>query len=1756
MLNKAFTKKKKWITGAVASGLALAIVATGIYQSSEAALAKASLPKIEKYNQENGLENPFTILEIAPSYADAKIGYLVNGQEPAYYDENGVKAIADMGSAEERKERYSTNSASFGSAPHNFSAFSDLNGKAFDYSDFDETSSDTKTKSFTTYGEFKQVATGTGDYLDLRNLDTTYVQLGTTSVTMTDVLKLSDDRTQHSLYSDDVVFEFRSAASTEVGYKLTFQEYSAVTDNTVRIPFKTVADYDTDVAGDETLFNWFYYLKDAKIAPVKTDYDTAAADYSTEHPNGATAIYTLNNTFPQDKITAIYRKYNGDSYTYMGYVFYDSTDSAFKYQPVNGSAAILVSGEDKDSTGIDQTTWASLLIGDTDEYYTIRYYSDLNDSDRMNERLYVSQVEKTTTTDVDANGNNLAAVSATVAKKTIRISAGDEPSERLISIEDPLTYHVFYYLPSTTDEFAYYYDDDATTRAANKAKTTHNFVSDFTKAENETIKYNGGFTNKEWFKQYVLDLVYNATDSTKDECSKSVVDVITKLPSDVTADDITNADLIYIQGGNYTVTKDMTTATAKALVESIGIDKPIVVEGELLYDGVYDSSAVTPAVKNGSDTNPLTNLYTLVFALEQSSLVDKSLADYITDWDTLPTKYANSRLQAKNQSYTNRTVFVFNGDSQVTGKSIVCADFVKTLSGDSIKNSDGTVIYDSYKEVREDISQERFYLNVAKSTAEFNEAISIATCIRHIISFGDRRVTSKDALRVLDIEPFYSPVVEANPETLFGGKYTYKNSNGEFVELSGVVYDANSRDIMSTNWIKKYIGTQIADDSKITIKGMGTREFVSNIQDLNETYDLIYIGLDTQYLNTDINTIDGKYVKSNKTVYNDSTMDGLVYTHIGDLFNGDNAKDNKGMATKGTNYRGSGNDLTFEKTRELQSYVEAGYAVIFSDDFFVYDRTTGAVTGVNNATIDEKSYMHDFAQWVINNNYIGKNVSVKKNFVTDENVKTTTGNSVVANREDFKQYLSISKLNVEIIDNVQPQAYYVNTNNANVYSTDNYHYLKMNSDGVYTLDFKVKLTNDAAVDTSNTTYDCKLFIDHDADGRYEDIEALNGLIIKDANNNDVDQSLDNGAYKFHLTTGTTYSITRRVPDGYVGFLPWKLVFYENNRIFATTSGSSSTNLVKTAIEGYSAIYDTSDRPEINILQITSGNSLATNLNLKETKMEQLYQEVKDFEIKVDQVSIRDLIANDNNAVYTGDVLDYLMNYDMLVLGFADSYYFWHIDKDDKVVWALRQYTLSGRSILYTHDLNSTNDQYIDAVQPWGTLANKYLRDVQGMDRYGVTASQLLTLSAKYGAFVADYKSRYDNDVYLDIFGNASTKSTKNGSLIDRYGWNNTTLLRYHYTNKKPNGYGDISIQEFNGLQHTNEYVTDKVTRTNKGQITEYPFHIPEEITVADTHPQYFQLNLDTDTKDTNYDDDIVVWYTISNQNNAAYGNDNNKAKTNYYTFDYNDARNNYYIYNKGNITYTGAGHSSIGADREDERRLFVNTLVAAYNAGDHAPIAKFRQYPREMANDIDAMYEPFDVNLRNAAGKETGGYIEENVSVYFKTVNNNLQNNAVVDSATGMITYKTINAQYYVEAKEGDAGAIKIGNDYYKIIVPVSMKKNVNSNGIELTGDTQNVTSYYALDNYSIYTVEFDIDDLMTTTTSSDKVKLDKHNVKIFIRLSVDTPTVDSTVTEKYTDGTTKTETRQGMNHSLDVLPGSDSLNELTINFTELYELK
>ena len=132
------------------------------------------------------------------------------------------------------------------------------------------------------------------------------------------------------------------------------------------------------------------------------------------------------------------------------------------------------------------------------------------------------------------------------------------------------------------------------------------------------------------------------------------------------------------------------------------------------------------------------------------------------------------------------------------------------------------------------------------------------------------------------------------------------------------------------------------------------------------------------------------------------------------------------------------------------------------------------------------------------------------------------------------------------------------------------------------------------------------------------------------------------------------------------------------------------------------------------------------------------------------------------------------------------------------------------------------------------------------------------------------------------------------------------------------------------------FLTNKVQAANEGQITKYPFAIPDSIFVADTHAQNYQLDLEYDS-----DGDVLVWYNLAGTSNRDDGKKSavNSKSISVYDGKNQDSRNNYYIYTKGNVTYTGLGHSTSSNSpmSDDEIKLFINTMIAAYRSSASDP---------------------------------------------------------------------------------------------------------------------------------------------------------------------------------------------------------------------------
>ena len=109
---------------------------------------------------------------------------------------------------------------------------------------------------------------------------------------------------------------------------------------------------------------------------------------------------------------------------------------------------------------------------------------------------------------------------------------------------------------------------------------------------------------------------------------------------------------------------------------------------------------------------------------------------------------------------------------------------------------------------------------------------------------------------------------------------------------------------------------------------------------------------------------------------------------------------------------------------------------------------------------------------------------------------------------------------------------------------------------------------------------------------------------------------------------------------------------------------------------------------------------------------------------------------------------------------------------------------------------------------------------------------------------------------------------------------------------------------FTNLGYGAPNTSKQTKKINDGLITTYPFVLDDNIQIATTHNQYYMLNLE--------DPKIIPWYNIIGNNRDPY-----------------DSWNHYYTYSKGNITYSGTGHTNTNFP-DEEQKLFVNTMYRAF----------------------------------------------------------------------------------------------------------------------------------------------------------------------------------------------------------------------------------
>ena len=1733
---------KKYIAGILTIALAAGVCQS--YGSMEVSAKEMTLPGIEKLVQDTvaSSDGTFHILEIVPFKKDASIGYLIGGEEPV----SDGRKLSELPAASERQTAM---------AAINNNRLGDLAGS-------------NGPVSFATYSE------GGSRTEEIRG----------------SFVKNAENKGQYTYTQTEPEYRLFVAGDSNERYDRHSTIEASGASNENKKSVSPVFSKVSDAAGG----NLEMTIGDTgETALAATKY--ALTPY-VENSNGSmndinTAAFNADDYVNWE----VYTKTADDVYTYLGKVVYGSnlpagyaiqstattsedTSGASENQGESTTAensglvtAASASGNDAAAgSGNEMQTFSVQSTSGNDiETSEQRIMTASDPSSEQNKNLYILNMANTTpylwaTWRENPDGTGGSYTLNTPADSYFVQFKENTSGEYYVSKVLLSSGNGDYKLSDSyqrNDNGKYVLESSGTMQVSLRgepgfdASNSYDFIGDNAKDALDTVAYGGGFYNKEWFKKQVLNLSGTSRyesgspsgtgeeiDQLKIEVTTLTVEELAKLvnPGEQAyyGVDLDNVDLIYLSGrGSYAAESVNMTSAATALTKMIfGIKDtngerndadrvPVVMD----YGFYSQNKTLAEEPNNNQNNKILTQMALTILKVSDDNIAKEVASKGDAYWNGQTAASLSLGDSVKEALYDN----VYLNDDSVT--PYVASDFLTDCKGTAAKVA-------TFGAVLKEIQYENFLAKKNNSNAaQMDEEISKASITRYILNWYMHRVTVKSSIRVLDLEPCcdFSDTLKSKLQT-------------DVVNMMGM--------------------TGIYDASAINITQMSSAEFIGKIEDLNEKYDMIYLGARVSKMNTE----------NGVTVYNDPQMKGLIYSHVGDYYDyatetntenvtlaretynarhrlqdsslDHNKTDDDDSTNKSADvYRGPGNDMNSTRYEEFCQFIKAGYPVVIADAFIKVDNNNIPVA--STATLDKNSYFYKLVDFALQKDANGQYLYWQKNIFTESQLKDTTadtklGTTLSARRSVFCNYLNLSKLSVNWVTTygaAYPQELKYNSNQNGASNGGSLEKI----DGKYQLQYIFNLQNDAAISQTGTTYDCKLFVDKNADGRFsgsdyvegktytssEEVSGLTVYIRKGDEWNKVDPIATANGNRYELRTGETYRVIRALPEEYVGVIPWKLVFYDN-----------ADRLVRTAKSGYTSVPQQNGKKTIRVLPLLSDDNrnnwnLHDEQNNSNSTFSKCINGLTDWNVvgldqvgadgkvtpskSIDSMTVTYLVNEKLKIGGTSDTdiqkiyqesYNLFQQYDMLILGFGDAYRFGYtsgasdiyynrldnVKRNLAVGWAVRDYIESGKSILFTHDTTS----YVNNIQSaimwndegyaeknntnywyWGYEFNKTIRASVGLDRYGALKEYYQQRAASTTGEEQKRDQEYLNTLKSYTFDEIKEPNSDN-ELWQKEGLTKYTVVRFlrsyledlRTTNSsevwfpvknsllKQAGYDNGNGPDWNHPSNLlmGDYAGSSLiaTQVNEGQITQYPYQISanEQLEISNTHYQWLQPNMELD-RNGDGKNDIVVWYCISG---VAEGN---YQKTNIYNITPNDVVNNYYIYTMGNVTYSGAGHSK--PSKESEIKLFVNTMIAAYNAGVTAPSVSFKDKSGSKIQSVYMLYDP--VNHIVLDDKNNG-----TISVNFQADDYNI-----------LAGGQQLCVEFYKSCADDTSGAISVDGITGKVL----RLKTDGEDGLKITDSNGNVIlpierngvmNCYPITNGATYTLKYSSDEmgLFRTDTS------------------------------------------------------------------------
>ncbi|MCM1105876.1 MAG: DUF5057 domain-containing protein [Blautia sp.] len=854
-------------------------------------------------------------------------------------------------------------------------------------------------------------------------------------------------------------------------------------------------------------------------------------------------------------------------------------------------------------------------------------------------------------------------------------------------------------------------------------------------------------------------------------------------------------------------------------------------------------------------------------------------------------------------------------------------------------------------------------------------------------------------LRILEVQPCDQYIYGSDGwkdyyQALFPWYHPKSSKNNSWLEDSSLIE-------VTTMPTWEFIGsTGRYDYGELDDTGNLVRLTTESSDDLTAKYDMIIFG--------------SKQDESNgKTGYNKYSygvdLGRLVYTSIGGTLTDNPNRQIEGIRlSTNLDMRYAGNDITLKKLLECEDFLRAGKPIVVDEGLYAGNQVDTSKVDRDSKIYDlltysgighENLFVHDSIESAKMKSLISQNVCRLEFYeegypieYTYSEVDKNYGGGMARGVINHEVYHAKESDNTAVLE----YHFYIYGNAADTYNV--YLNLDLDGDGVYSGSLKqlneVYNMNDAEPESPHTV---------------DTSEPALGMNIYDANRNLLGTTdPKNPSGSFALQANTEYYATRVIPSSQQGIIPWKLEVQSRTNSYLRSSAIDYTAVFNSEKDGILVLqmnlskdmktdrvgtsftkdrivvkngesYSAFDTRRIAYDKDGAPETTASLDNATAKKFRTYLDPVNEFDVTIQFLYNSDwrklFNTNEPYEVKLANWEAFLTNYDMLVFGFIDSCEF---TENQVFAEGLKDYIAQGKSVIFSHDTVYGSDAYYTGHSYLYNNYTSWLRTMAGQRRSYYNKQSDGTYEKSYTDVKSNgttvtfaSQSNLNNGSYRQYFKQLS-QDVDGDTVYSRFwgtyvnDWADNSNFLYlrtlvNYTNYKTDRVTKDNWLNRNGW--TNGAVTSYVKMTNNGQITTYPYHINDTIEVLTSHLQYYQLDLEYLEEG-----DVNVWFNLSDTKDdqvRAYlkesGKGNGKnTSTNLYSARDQDCRNSFFIYNKGNITYTGSGHTTGTVMPDDEVKLFVNTMIAAYRQPESQPYAAIDNADTTAVSGTSVLYLDYD----------------------------------------------------------------------------------------------------------------------------------------------------------------------------------------------------